>query len=328
MSSQLVFSLDFELMWGVRDHRSVSDYGDAVLGVRKALPELLRLFDMFGVKATWATVGLLFARNRKEMLDHFPDIRPEYQNTTLSPLNAVRELIGEDEAADPYHYGRSLVDQVIQSGRHEVATHTYTHYYCLEPGQSIKAFEADLASAIAISSAAGVRPSSIVFPRNQMTAEHVAAAGRLGIVVFRGNPTSFMYHARPEEDNNPLVRGLRLMDACVPITGRMSYLAPFRVAGCVDSRASRFFRPYTPRLGKFNDWHVRRIVREMEVAAREGETYHLWCHPHNFGRHTERQLERLKTLLQAFQSMQDTYGMSSVTMTENARTAAPPGPSL
>lgn len=321
MSGRLVVSLDFELMWGVRDHRTVSEYGDAVLGVRQALPGLLRLFDIYDVKATWATVGLLFARNRKEMLSYFPDVRPEYRNETLSPLKAIREQIGEDEAADPYHYGRSMVDQVLQSGRHEVATHTYTHYYCLEAGQSIKAFEADLTSSIAISSDAGVRPRSIVFPRNQMTAEHVAAAGRLGIPVFRGNPTAFMYHARPEEDNNPLVRGLRLVDACMPITSRMSYRMPFRVAGCVDARASRFFRPYSPRLGRFNDWHVRRIVREMEAAARSGEIYHLWCHPHNFGRHTERQLARLETILQAFQKLQGTHGMQSVTMTGSAADA-------
>ncbi|MEZ5645271.1 MAG: polysaccharide deacetylase family protein [Burkholderiaceae bacterium] len=327
MNSRLVFSLDFELMWGVRDHRSVSDYGDAVLGVRKALPELLRLFDRYGVKATWATVGLLFARNRKEMLGHFPDVRPEYWNAALSPLNAIRRQIGEDEAADPHHYGRSLVDQVLQSGRHEVATHTYTHYYCLEPGQSIKAFEADLTSAIAISSDAGVRPRSIVFPRNQMTSDHAAAAGRLGIPVFRGNPTSFMYHARPEEDNNPLVRGLRLMDACMPVTGRMSYRKPFSVAGCLDLRASRFFRPYSPRLAKINDWHVRRIVQEMEVAAKAGEIYHLWCHPHNFGRHTARQLTRLETILQTFQRLQETHGMQSVTMSESATIVAQTAPS-
>lgn len=327
MSGRLVVSLDFELMWGVRDHRTVSEYGDAVLGVRQALPGLLRLFDRYGVKATWATVGLLFARNRKEMLGYYPDVQPEYRNTSLSPLASIREQIGENEAADPHHYGRSLVDQVLQSGRHEVATHTYTHYYCLEAGQSIQAFEADLASAIAISSDAGVRPRSIVFPRNQMTADHVAAAGRLGIPVFRGNPTSFMYHARPEEDNNPLVRGLRLMDACVPIAGRMSYRAPFRVAGCIDARASRFFRPYSPRLGKFNDWHVRRIVREMEEAAREGEIYHLWCHPHNFGRHTQTQLARLETILQAFRGLQETHGMRSLTMTESAAVDSQPSPS-
>ena len=37
MSGSFVISLDFELMWGVRDHRSIADYGDAVLGGREAI---------------------------------------------------------------------------------------------------------------------------------------------------------------------------------------------------------------------------------------------------------------------------------------------------
>ncbi|MCB2017002.1 MAG: polysaccharide deacetylase family protein, partial [Hydrogenophaga sp.] len=122
----LVISLDFELMWGVRDHRTTADYGDAVLGVRKALPSLLDLFRQHGVRATWATVGLLFARNRQEMLDHYPSLRPAYRQTALSPFEAIRSEIGADESADPWHYGRSLVDQVMQSGEHEMATHTYS----------------------------------------------------------------------------------------------------------------------------------------------------------------------------------------------------------
>lgn len=326
MSGSLVFSLDFELMWGVRDHRTVDDYGDAVLGVREALPRMLKLFDAYDVRATWATVGLLFARNRQEMLEYFPANRPTYRKAQLSPLNAIREQIGNDEASDPYHYGRSLVDQVLASGRHEVATHTYTHYYCLEEGQSMDAFEADLSSALAISAAAGVRPTSMVFPRNQMTEDHVAAAGRLGIKVFRGNPANFMYHARSQDDNNPFVRGLRLADACLPIAGRMSYRAPFKVAGCVDARASRFFRPYSPRMGRLNEWHVQRIVREMEEAAEASETYHLWCHPHNFGRHTATQLNRLEIILKTYRRLADRYGMQSTTMSESAGLAAPAAP--
>lgn len=321
MSSRLVISLDFELMWGMRDHCLVSDYGDAVLGVRHALPQLLKLFDAYGIRATWATVGLLFARNRKEMLDYFPAVLPRYANSELSPLNAIRKEIGEDEAADPYHFGRSLVDQVLANGNQEIATHTYTHYYCLEEGQSIEAFEDDLRSSIAISGAAGARPESIVFPRNQMTADHVAACGRHGIRAFRGNPRNFMYHARPQEDNNPLVRGLRLLDACFPVADKLSYKQPFPEAGCLDVRASRFFRPYSARMGFLNDLHVRRIVTEMESAAEHGETYHLWCHPHNFGRHTDAQLSRLEVLLKAFQRLRDTHGMQSQTMQQRATEA-------
>jgi peptidoglycan/xylan/chitin deacetylase (PgdA/CDA1 family) len=318
MNGRLVISLDFELMWGVRDHRTTADYGDAVLGVRKALPALLALFRSHGVRATWATVGLLFARNRQEMLEHSPSLQPAYRHAALSPYGSIRSDIGADEAADPWHYGRSLVDQVLEADGQELATHTYSHYYCLEEGQSVEAFDADLQAAIGIMGTAGVRPSSIVFPRNQMTDAHVQACARRGIGVFRGNPESYAYRARAQEDNSPLVRGLRLLDASFPLTGRHSYASPARQGACTDVRASRFFRPYAPRMGRLNDLHVRRIVNEMTAAAQAGEVYHLWCHPHNFGRHTEVQLGRLGEILLAYRRLADGLGMRSQTMAECA----------
>lgn len=316
MSGRLVISLDFELMWGVRDHRSTADYGDAVLGVRKALPALLALFRRHEVRATWATVGLLFARNRQEMLDYYPALRPDYRHAKLSPYDAIRSQIGPDESTDPWHYGRSLVDQVLQADGQEIATHTYSHYYCLEEGQTMAAFEADLLAAIAIMGSAGVRPSSIVFPRNQMTDAHSLACVRHGISVYRGNPETYVYRARMKEDINPLVRGLRLIDASFPISGRLSYQTPTLRGGSINLRASRFFRPFAPRMGPMNDLHVKRIVGEMKVAAEAGEIYHLWCHPHNFGRHTMAQLARLETILLTFRRLQDSHGMRSMTMSE------------
>lgn len=316
MSGRLVLSLDFELMWGVRDHRTTDDYGDAVLGVRKALPELLELFKQHGVRATWATVGLLFARNRQEMLEHSPVVRPGYRHAQLSPYDAIRRQIGDNESSDPWHYGRSLVDQVLQADGQEMATHTFSHYYCLEEGQTKAAFEADLQAAIGIMGTAGVRPSSIVFPRNQMTDDHVQACCRHGISTYRGNPETYLYKARMKEHNNPVVRALRLIDASFPISGRLSYQTPMPQAGCTNAPASRFFRPFAPRIGPMNEWHVKRIVDEMKVAAQAGEIYHLWCHPHNFGRHTAAQLARLETILLAFRQLQDTHGMRSMTMSE------------
>jgi hypothetical protein len=43
-SGAFVLSLDFELLWGVRDKRTVADYGSNILGVRRVVPALLDLF--------------------------------------------------------------------------------------------------------------------------------------------------------------------------------------------------------------------------------------------------------------------------------------------
>ena len=42
---KLVISLDFELFWGIRDKRSLEDYGDNLLNVHKVLPQMLEKFN-------------------------------------------------------------------------------------------------------------------------------------------------------------------------------------------------------------------------------------------------------------------------------------------
>jgi hypothetical protein len=62
-----VISLDFELHWGVRDHEPPDGpYHANLLGARKAIPRLLELFEHYGISATWAIVGFLFAESREE----------------------------------------------------------------------------------------------------------------------------------------------------------------------------------------------------------------------------------------------------------------------
>jgi peptidoglycan/xylan/chitin deacetylase (PgdA/CDA1 family) len=56
-----VLSLDFELLWGVRDKRMIESYGENIRGVRQVIPGLLRLFSQYGIHATFATVGFYFA---------------------------------------------------------------------------------------------------------------------------------------------------------------------------------------------------------------------------------------------------------------------------
>ena len=67
MAGTLLVSLDFELFWGMLDQCALEDYQDNVLGGRTAIPRLLQLFEKYGIHATWATVGFLFAENYQEL---------------------------------------------------------------------------------------------------------------------------------------------------------------------------------------------------------------------------------------------------------------------
>ena len=133
----LVISLDFELLWGVRDHSDRNSYGRNVLGAREAIPALLDLFACYGIQATWATVGFLLCESKDELLAR----APEY---------SYFSEVGPNEKSDPYYFGASLARQIVSCPCQELATHTFSHYYCLEPGQTENQFRADLAAAIAL----------------------------------------------------------------------------------------------------------------------------------------------------------------------------------
>ena len=56
----------------------------------------------------------------------------------------------------------------------------------------------------------------------------------------------------------------------------------------------------------------------MTYAAQSEQTFHLWWHPHNFGRDLEANMSFLKRLLEHYRSLNEHYGMQSRTMAEAA----------
>ena len=313
-----VISLDFEINWGVRDQQTLAQYGANLRGVRQAVPAMLALFAEYGLHVTWATVGLLFFGTKAELLAHQPAIKPDYADPNLSPYLAF-DQVGTDEATDPYHFGQSLIAEIRATPHQELASHTYCHYYCLERGQTIEAFEHDLRMAAEVAAANGVRLESLVFPRNQYNASYLSACAAAGITSYRGNEASWIYKERSEEQQALYKRGARLLDAYVNLSGQhtarwadMAASFPFNIP------ASRFLRPWSGRLKLLESLRLRRILAGMEHAARQGEVYHLWWHPHNFGVNLAENMAVLRQIAQHFQALQARYGMLSLSMNEVA----------
>jgi peptidoglycan/xylan/chitin deacetylase (PgdA/CDA1 family) len=318
MSGALVISLDFELYWGVRDHRTLDGYRENLLGVRTVVPRLIELFSEYGVHATWATVGFLFFETKDELLASLPQCRPMYEDSRLSPYPHI-ERIGPDEERDPFHYAPSLIRRIDAAPGQEVGTHTFSHYYCLERGQDEAAFEADLLAAISTAQRRGIKLESLVLPRNQVNPRYIPICARLGIKAYRGTERSWLYAARPGPRETIGRRALRLADAYAPLTShnvhRLDRARPDRPC---EVPASRFLRPYDPRLSAMEPLRIRRITRSLERAARQGLVYHLWWHPHNFGIHIERNLSVLREILDHFALMRARYDMQSLSMCEAA----------
>lgn len=314
----LVLSLDFELHWGVRDKRRIEDYRENLLGARAVIPRLLDLFARYDIHATWAAVGFLFFRNRTELMRGLPTEIPQYTNKKLSPYHDIDD-IGIDEQEDPFHYASSLIRAIASSPNQEIGSHTFSHYYCLEPGQNIETFEYDLRAAIEAAKPYDLCIESMVFSRNQVNDDYMAVCRANGIKAFRGKPRSWTYSAKNQEEESALAKLLRLVDTYVNLSGHNCY-SRAEIATCFpyDISGSRFLRPYSRRFKLLEPLRLRRIMSDLSHAAQNGLMYHLFWHPHNFGKDIEENLAFLRTLLEHFRRLRDMYGIESLNMSDVA----------
>jgi len=316
-------SLDFELYWGVHDQRSLTSYGRDLLGARDAIPRMLVLFDRYGVRCTWATVGLLFFDRKAELMEYLPEPRPRYANPALSPYPRLGQ-IGPNERQDPYHYGLSLIEQIRDCPGQEIGTHTFSHYFCMErgeteDGQNVVTFRADMQAARRAAERLGITPRSLAFPRNQYRADYLEACRASGIEVIRGTHPSWMFQAQRPGDEGLVKRACRMSDDYLPISHEDCLQPQAMDGGLIDVRSSRFLRPTSRRLRPFEPLRLGRITRGLTRAAKSGTIYHLWWHPHDFGAEPDHSLKFLERVLQHFRHLSQLYGMRSSTMLEIAR---------
>lgn len=312
----IIISLDFELYWGVHDVLSLKRYQHHLLGARKAIPQMLELFKRFDIHATWATVGLLFFDHKKEMITAFPPLLPSYVDVNFSPYEKLK-AVGENEQLDPYHFGLSLIKQIANAPHQEIGTHTFSHYYCLEEGQSKSEFHSDLKTACDVATAKGITLKSIVFPRNQTNPAYFQVVKKHGIQCYRGNENRWVYKESRFHSEGKLKRMLRLMDSYVNIFGHHTYpLEKVETKPLVNLPSSCFLRPYQTKFKVVEQLRLRRIKKSLTYAAKKGEVFHLWWHPHNFGKDIEENIQFLTKIFEHVSKLQDEYGFTSLNMEE------------
>lgn len=307
-------SLDFELYWGVRDKRDIEQYKYNLQGVRTAVPEILRMFHENNVHATWATVGFLFFNDSADLHKHIPTLLPKYNKEELSPYEYIKQ---NPELSAKYHFAPELIDLIMKHCGQEIGTHTFSHYYCLEEGQTLDQFEEDIISAIEIAQRKGISIKSLVFPRNQWNSKYLPILNKLGVQCYRGNESSWMYKATDDTGQKNLHRALRLADTYLNLSGHNTY----NLEDCTQDRpfnfpASRFLRPYSDKLAFLNRLRLRRIKNAMENAAINNRIFHLWWHPHNFGVNIDENTDFLAKIIEHYKYLEQNYGMESLNMGE------------
>ncbi len=314
-SGTFVISLDFEIHWGVSDTHTIESYNENLRNVPQIINRLLQIFREKNIHATWATVGMLFCKSKEELFAYVkPEHRPDYVRKEVSNY-IVAQQAGNNEEKDPYHFAPSLVRKIIDTPGQEMATHTFSHYYCLEPGQTPEAFSHDLTAAVAIAKKENVDLYSIVFPANQFKKDHLEECKKQGIKCYRGNYPSWMYQLKAKAEEGLWKRFCRLLDNYLPVNG--SRLVEVTMNdGLMNIPSSCFLRPYSKRLSFLEGLRVIRIKREMTAAARKKKIYHLWWHPHNFGQNMEKNFSILYKILEHYQLLEKKYNLQSLTMAE------------
>ena len=302
-------SLDFELFWGVRDHRTLESYGENIRNVHQVVPRLLQLFSEYNVHCTWATVGFLFFNEKKEMMSYLPVERPAYQKKEYDPYSYIEQ----NELEKIYHFAPALIEQIKKTPGQEIGTHTFSHFYTLEKNTTIGQFKSDLRSAIAIAKEKGIEIKSIVFPRNQYSDEHINACFEEGIKIYRGNELSGAYKPISREKENIFRKGVRFADTYINITGHHCHAIP-AARDIINVPASRFLRPYNPKFKMFDGLKLRRIKQGIKFAAKHGLVYQLWWHPHNFGKYMDENLKFLEQVLKFYHQLNQEEKIESQNM--------------
>ncbi len=312
----LVLSLDFELFWGVFDARSLESYKENLENVKQVIPRLLKLCDTYNAKLSFATVGMLFAQSKEELLEASPELKPTYTNNAFNPYNYISNLdnLAKD---DPYHYAHSLLQLISENSNHEIGSHTYSHFYCNEKGQDSSQFEEDLKANINIAKRNNVAIKSFVFPRNQINEDYLEICKAHGIICYRGIENHWIYNTHDTITlESPRCRIIRLMDSYFNVTGHHTYdvLEINKGRNMIKIPSSKFLRPYSKPLRFLEKLKLRRIKNSMSSAAKERKVYHLWWHPHNFGKNIEENFKGLEEILKHYQSLNTKFNYKSVTM--------------
>lgn len=312
----LIVSLDFELFWGMQDKHDLPEYQENIMGGRAAIPKILDLFLSHSIHATWATVGFLFAKNYEQLKKNFPrdEFLPSYSEPTLSCYRCFGS-IGTDEASAPCYYGNSLISKIAATAGQEIASHTFSHYYCREQGQTTEQFCADMQAALGIAAEEGYQLSSVVLPRNQCETEYTKVLTELGFTSYRDEENDWIHE---KVRFRPLMRLLRLADVYLPLTGQGGYI-PKIENGIVNLVGSRMFKPYFKPLAFLEGLKIRRIKQQMLHAAKNGLTFHLWWHPHNVGIYTDLHMRQLEEIFSYYDELKEKYGMRSLNMQEAAQ---------
>ena len=187
-AGNFVISLDFELMWGVRDHATRASYGRNVLGGRQAVAAMLDLFHKRGIRATWATVGALLCESKEDE----SIARIKHTAVSRAVLGSLEDCT--DERRDPFSFRRvARAPHRLLRGARDRHAHLLASLRARAGRDAQWVRRRCVLRSVAAQGMGKYGCKSIVFPRNQYAQAHLEACSLLGLTHFRGNEHAWFY---------------------------------------------------------------------------------------------------------------------------------------
>jgi len=312
----LCISLDFEKFWGIHDVSNLKDVEQKLNKVSVVIERLLNLFEQYEIHCTWAVVGLLNFESLNGLFDANKHIDFKYLTSELSPFPLSKQNL-RNFNKDSF-LAKNDIDKIKSSLNQELASHTYSHFYCLEDGVGQEDFSRDIEL---FNKYVSDKAKSIVFPRNQIDENCLKVCRENGILTYRGNQSN-KYWKNIAYTNEKLSQKIgRTIDAYIKITPNnlIEWKAlENKSEGLINIPASRFLKP-AKFPGFIERLKINRVKKQMLESAQQNKIYHLWWHPHNFTSKTEQNFKQLEALLVYYTKLKKEYGYQSLTMAEIAK---------
>ncbi len=189
-----LISLDFELLWGMAgwNNREINRYLPHIENSISALSRILMVFDTYHIKCDIACVGGMALQNVQQFLSAAPWVKPYYVHAQFSCYESLVPFIGTIYREELFFCPDTII-LLSKRKNVKISTHTFSHYYCLEEGQTTDQFREDLKTALAVFRKRGIYIDTIVFPRNQVSEEYLKVCWEEGLTHYRGSPKNILY---------------------------------------------------------------------------------------------------------------------------------------
>jgi len=264
---------DFEMSWAWRGrgHETAKRRG---ITERRNVPVILKLLEEYSIPITWATVGHLFLESCTRStsgLAHAGMPRPR-ANDGWSGDWYMHDPCSNAQK-DPLWYAPDLIQKIIESRiRHEVGTHSFSHINFSAHCSTTELVHRELESCIDAMRPFGIRPRSLVFPRNIAEYSYLPLLASAGIVAVRHRDERIRL-SYPERTPSGVYKVYESMN--LRTVKHYDYLqkAKIFIQKAMERRAvySLWFHPSDPM--EVFDAQFRRILQYIDSERKSGR---LW----------------------------------------------------